>query len=613
MPSVLTKLRVSASQLETAQICLRKWYMGKVLKLPQPFDRNKMLGEVGHEVLERYRQRKELYPEGWTSPTDRFTGLKSSHHITTTEQALLKALVTKAISEGVVVIEPDGQIEREFGKELGTLELIDGINIKLIGFIDYCYGNTIEDHKFIGPNSGKYYGLDKLKSALAMNIYAYAGYREGFLTDPTVWLRYNLFVKDLTSPQVSIKHVEKTKEEIFDFFEDKIRPLFKPMVMAAKNCSSWEQVDNAMCKGHPEVCKKYGGCEYLDICLGKISVQQYRDRFAGDTIQTTKDNQTGVLERLQSGKEIEQTKGESMSKGGFLSKMKQGAASSVAGAVAPKAEEKKTAPVTPAPAPAATVAAAAVERIKAPWAFDGCPMCRVSNTPIWGINKKNEPCNICRMNSNAEKESGVDRPVLEDFEVSVSPEGAVTWMLKGATAVTVAPVEKAPVIKEAISSRGGDEFPPNEELVNDPAELRKPEVTILGAGHEEHPLIDAAGFISERTGKFMLSYSVVQNRSLRTSKKLGDATCIIHISEFLELVGTGLLEVANKQGAGASNFLDIDYYVRRDLIARNAKEIAESLGNSILEASNIVEASMEHVLCAAIERYASWIIGTCKK
>lgn len=612
MPSVMTKLRLSASQLETAQVCLRKWYFSKVLKLPQPFDRNKMIGEVGHEVLEHHRQRTELYPEGWTSPTDRFTGKKSSHHITTTEQALLKALVTKAIAEGVVVIEPDGQIEREFGKALGSIELIEGIDIKLIGFIDYCYGNTIEDHKFIGPNSGKYYGLDKLKSALAMNLYAYAGYREGFLTDPTVWLRYNLFIKDLTAPQVSIKHVEKTKEEIFDFFEDKIRPLFKPMVMAAKNCSSWEQVDNAMCKGHPEVCKKYGGCEYLDICLGKISVQQYRDRFAGDTIQTTKDNQTDVLERLQSGIEIgnQITKENSMAGGGFLSKMKQGAAQSGAGASAPKAEAivKPAAPVTPAPAPAAPV-----ERIKAPWAFDGCPMCRVSNTPIWGINKKNEPCNICKMNSNAEKESGVDRPVLEDFEVSVSPEGAVTWMLKGASAVTVAPVEKEPVVKDAVSSKGGNEFPPAEELVEDPAELKKPEVNILGERDGEHPLIDAAGFISERTGKFMLSYSVVQNRSLRTSKKLGDATCIIHISEFLELVGTGLLEVANKQGAGASNFLDIDYYVRRDLIARNAKEIAESLGNSILEASNIVEASMEHVLCAAIERYASWIVGTCKK
>ena len=122
---------------------------------------------MGHGICENHLLSKTLYPEGWEFPVNRFTGERSENGINRLEQSLVKALITHAIDNGILIRQPDGEVEKEFGDLLGTVDEIEGVKIKMIGFLDYFYENHIDDHKFIGPNSGRYYNKKKLKNAVA--------------------------------------------------------------------------------------------------------------------------------------------------------------------------------------------------------------------------------------------------------------------------------------------------------------------------------------------------------------------------------------------------------------------------------------------------------------
>ncbi len=77
-------LTISASQVESFDMCKRKWWLNKVRKLPEATSTSQIFGTVLHGVIERYlmaddlgRDRKtgnpiELYPEGWQIAVNRF-------------------------------------------------------------------------------------------------------------------------------------------------------------------------------------------------------------------------------------------------------------------------------------------------------------------------------------------------------------------------------------------------------------------------------------------------------------------------------------------------------------------------------------------------------------
>jgi hypothetical protein len=582
-------MRLSASQIDTAQTCLRAWWFSKVAKLKQPFARNLLVGEVGHGVCERYLLNQPLYPAGWEYPVNRFTGEREKHHITTTEQALVKALITKAIAEGVLKVEPDGEVEKEFNP---VVDNVEGEEISLLGFIDYIAGNVIIDHKF--TSAAKYYGVAKLDKALAMNLYAYAGYELGMFTDPTCWIRYNLFIKSTEKPEVLVKLKEKSKEEVYNYYEQHIQSMYKPMVLAKRNCKTWDKVDSAMDKGcAATACMKYGGCPYLDICLGKVTVDEYRARFEVTDLNEKRTKQSAILEGLQNATNTNK-KEKKMS--GFLSQLKNAPEGTEAPTPAPE-------PKAPAPVQKEEVQAPAAEVIKAPWHFEGCPMCARYKFPVKGMNDKGEPCNICVITTNQMKESDPSQPVLDDYDVDVSKEGKVTWTKKGAEeeapVVETAPVKEEPVVREQMDSKGGDTF--DEEEFPEPPEPDaedKPDVPLA---------LDDLKIEQERMG-FTLAYGPVRQRQ-RKSKKLGEANCLVHISELMEMVAPLLLAKANEQGAGKRDFFDLEYFLRRDLIRANVRAIAELVKNSTVECSKMVEASDEQVLAIGLERYANWIYG----
>lgn len=614
MPNTKKAIRLSASQIDTAKTCLRKWYFQSVQKVPRTFDRKMLLGTVTHEVLERYLEEKEMYPKGWTSPTNRFTGRKEPHHITTTEQALVKTLVSKAISENKIRREPDGVVEKEFGKDLGVVAEIEGVKVTLLGFIDYFYGNNIDDHKVTG--APRYYGVTALSRALPMNLYAWAGYVEGWINQPTVWLRYNVFKKDTLKPEIKIAHVEKTQDEINDYYEQHIEPMYKPMVLARKNCDTWEQVDNAMCQGKAEsACNKYGGCEFLDICMGKVTLETFKKRFEETNLEDKKAGQSGILDRLKNGKTTSTSpslgkKEAVMSKGGFLKKMTEEAGGTSPTTAAPASTEKAETPVETGPAP---------------WAFDKCPVCKRNlaegKTTVRGLSPEGEPCNICVMTTDDAKEANPDQAVLADYDVTVGTDGKVTWTAKAGEVVAEAKVVKEePSVSETSSQKGDASFP-QEELLDDdkkeepapdkPPITKAPEASSTASGSLDPN--DKEGFNQDRTGNrgFTIAYAPVRSK-LKKSSKLGEANCVAQITELSELVGIKLLAIVNTQGAAAETWQSVSYFTRRDMINQNALAIAEMVGNSIIDASNFLEASDEHVICSAIERYAILVIGAAK-
>lgn len=632
----------SASQIDTASGCLRQWWLSKVAKAPQPFDPKLLLGDVGHGVCENHLLSKPMYPENWEYSINRWTGQKSERPISPTEQALVKKLVQKAIDEGKLIRHPDQEVEKEFKFPVGEYE---GVKVNLFGFIDHFYGNHVDDHKFC--KSTRWYGPAKLDKATAMNLYAYAGYEEGFITEPTTWLRYNLFVKDPMKPMVKEVSKEKSKEEIYKFYREHIEPMFKPMILAKRNCSKWSEVDSAMDRGKAkQVCEKYGGCPYLDICLGKVSLERYIARFNEESIEDKKKGQQDILNSLlgtnkqtttktvnsveESLSEVtnkqtppQEEKESKMNMLADLAKQRAGGAVPQAKAPAPA-----TTPAAPSPKPEAKAEPPAGSAqgtiVKAPWAFESCPQCKVEGVSTGIFN--GQPCNICVISTNAAKQNDPNQPVLEDFNIDVGTDGIITWKDKVGKAVVEEKVVEEVTAKEVVESKGGDSFeepqpePTQPTPVVDQAPTPKPVEEVKEEPTKKPPLPEAKApetlggdpksFNSERMG-FAIAFYPVNLRG-RKGTKLGASNTIVTPAEVMEFIEADMLAVANASGAAAKEWMDIDVFKRREQIKRNAKAIAEVIGNSILDASSICPGTDEQYLVEAVYRYASMVIGSMK-
>lgn len=636
-------LRLSASQLEQANSCTRAWWFNKVQKLPTVSDNKQIFGDVAHAVCERFLESKDLYPDGWEHPINRFTGEKEKESIAHHEQALVKALISKAIESGVLRREPDTQVEYEFRHNVPN----DEYPIQLLGFIDHLHGNTIEDHKF--TSAPQYYGITKLKQALPMILYAWVMYEQGEFNEPSCWLRYNVFVRKAEAPEVKQVIVELTKEEIYDYFEHYIRPIFKKMI-GVVDVSEWAKVDSAMDNDTAAtVCKKYGGCPFMDICLGKCTMESYKQRFLEDK----KESQKAILESLLSGESDKQEeKGGSSMTGGFLSQLKNGGipapvvekkeAQPVEAPAQPKPVEVKAEPAQPKPVEApAPVAEAPVEA--APWAFEGCPACRAAGNKIKGVKNTGEPCNICVLMAANLREANPNQPVLEDYEIKVDA-GKLTWTKKGEPAAQVqvaeepsvaerletksgntfdapTPVEPVPLPEpvpvEEVKKRGrprklkGDDVPMSllSEKKQNPVTVEDtPEIKPLKEIEKEEPmkLVPAPSQFKD----MILSYAPIR---IKQGAGIKDLTLpIIPIWEILEEVYEEIVEQAHKEGHAVVDAFCIDYFKRRDMISRLGYVIALRYSEHIIEASNVVASSDAHNLCVALEKYATCIIGSMR-
>jgi len=663
------RLNISPSQIDTYLDCPRKWWMSYILGLPEPDRDATTLGDVGHSVVARYLEGFEgenLYPKGWEQARNRWTNEPQGKPLSIGEQSLVKALVHNAIHSGMLTREPDGQVEQEIVIDLPEVP----VRIKM--FLDYRTQHSVVDHKFC--KNTRYYGTEKLSKATAMNLYGLAGMRQGLFAGDDVWLRYNLFIKDPAKLAMKPVEVEKSRDQLEDYYQKTVLPACKGMLHMWERAQAgqvtetgWAQVQGP---DTPSTCDNYGGCQFQQICSGAKSIQQYRESFEKRDVSTG-----GKVADLFGRKEDKQEdKQEEDKMPGFRDKLKMMKEQQAGGA--PAVVETKAVPTetkavpqdndlgvaspgrvsAPAPKKAPTDSSNYVEKVRglglvAPWYLDGCKQC--TNNALPGFNSDlTKPCAICAV---LQKKRGGPKP--DDYTIDIGEAGAILVVDESGEVLLdtgEVPVEaKAEAVRSIQPELTGTETVPEEEEIvvqetpNAPVPEPEPEpveqtVPVTDPVVEEkpkrqrksrakqQPVADEPTALANSGPKeraegaedddedsandpypFTLSYAVVRDREGQDpDAQIGDEGVVVHISQLLEYIQGAILKAANSSGAKAETYHDVNAFTRRDLIAKNAHVIAQSLGHSTLEATCVQSATDQAHICSAIEHLACRVYGS---
>ena len=142
------RITVSPTQLSAADSCLRKWWFTWGKKLPGIEKDYFTFGTVLHGVIERFMSADELgrdratgnpidlYPPGWDSTPKRGGGVNT---VSIMEADLIRRMMDKAISTGIIVRDPNALIEFEARGTLCIVKNDDGseTQVDLFGIIDW--------------------------------------------------------------------------------------------------------------------------------------------------------------------------------------------------------------------------------------------------------------------------------------------------------------------------------------------------------------------------------------------------------------------------------------------------------------------------------------------
>lgn len=294
--------------------CSRKWFLDKVLKVPQPPFAATTLGTILHAIVERYLladdngrdvltgEPVDLYPEGW----DKELKYQS-------DKDLIKALITHAIEEGHLKRRKGRKVEEAmsdgikhwsgFGEQVW--KIVRGASkgssddIFLTGFLDHRYGNVIEDWKTSSdptkwglntdPKSTKYLGYD-------IKMLMYAAWLHAFDPQESYVLRHVYFDKKSTPEEprvipvevtVSVEHVENFTKWMMEAAE---------YIYELKSSNSRATLTK-MHKGEL-ACGKYGGCAYQKICNRQLTIEQHTKLLT----QQKEDTNMSALAKLRANK-----------------------------------------------------------------------------------------------------------------------------------------------------------------------------------------------------------------------------------------------------------------------------------------------------------------------
>lgn len=519
------KLVVSPSAIETADDCMRKWWNLKVNRLAEPAKDFTQLGDVFHEVCERWLEaddtgrnsegkQVDVFPPGWAD------------RLSFGQEAVVRALFKAMVDEGILRRTPGRQIEKSF-----QIEVIP--EASMMGFADVWTPQGIEDHKT--TKNRRYLATrEDLKQNIQMMSYAAAWLVEtaeklGEVPN-NIELRHNQGITDPEDLYVRPTAVQVTMNEVSDFWEQRIVPLVKQMLhwkQSKLSPESWEKVPGPSKKG---ICKKYGGCPFQGICGRTESVDQYRARVRlhNQKFEATLAQENEMSEDLLAK----------------LAARKKARAS--AGVTTTPSEDAKEA------AQAAETAAEEVESVadavstqevlSAPWAQPDCKACSGS-----GISSSGAVCRPCAV--KAEKK-GI---MATDFKLSAT-EGAVE-IRRGDNLIVSIPV--ATKVKAADNTKPSPKKP----------KKTKPEKS------EEPTAPPASQLDSESKSKgrpkkgFTMIYGTL---------KRGRGT-VIDLQQVLQEYGSALAEEWN-----AGSYWALDAFKRREALAHKAEEISASFGPAIV-------------------------------
>ena len=289
---------ISASQLIKFLSCPRQWWFERRAKLPTPnysgsFGQN--FGSALHSVAERYllspsttgAEDPRLYPEGWMDEwKDELTELDGEH---------IKALISKAVEEGLLYHAPDALVEERVGAMVIPADRPGGEHVYLTGFVDWAlpHSNTIRDHKTC--KSFRYaLSREKLSANLQLLVYAFLlGSRWRLAEEDTIRLEHIYYCstpgengEPLVRPTKG-GPAEVTMREARDHWETVVVPAAREMLALDMKQEtyqtpegverSWFDVSAAWGKSW-EACNAYGGCAFLDICGESESIPHYLER-----------------------------------------------------------------------------------------------------------------------------------------------------------------------------------------------------------------------------------------------------------------------------------------------------------------------------------------------
>lgn len=564
-------LMVSASQIETFQLCKRKWWLERVRRLPTGTQAGHFVfGTILHAVCERYlraddqgRDRTtgravDLYPEGWHTHTE--DGV--THTINAEEQRIIRALIEKAIEEGVLVRAPGRAVERKFRR---SLIKTDHAHVEIMGFVDLSYPGGVEDHKT--TKSLRYAKTPKtLRENTQIKIYAMQAILDCIENDIPVperfKLRHNIFVKDPENLLVKQVEVIVSRQEIEEFYLE-VEQAGAEMAKWRAEADQWNDLPDP--DTGERACNAYGGCLFRSICTGKESEQGFEDRM-------------NFADRM--AKQVEQqaqltVKGKKM--GVFADKFKKDM---------PKAEPKAEPVPKPEPEPVGDR-----DFPSPPWVNPDCKACKDNEVP--GFNSTGAPCQVCNVSAS---KRGV--PSSGMFVISVADDN-IAWGLKpeaeekarelgymddggeieiepkapkaGRSATEVAePKPKTEPVFEGEPKKRKPGRPKKELNTTDPEPLHEEDDGPVSI--EDVVRGSTAKTVGRPKKGFVLCCGTVPVNGVNTSGKGG---FVVHrLDQILERLGEEMARVS-----GVESYYDLDVWDRRAKMAKHAGSLCEQFGS----------------------------------
>lgn len=329
----------SISQIETAELCVRKWWLNRVAYVRRPRQQHFIVGDRMHAVAERFHQGDpELFPPGWD------TGL------TDAQRHWLQVRTAEAIQEGVWQIRPGSLIEmpvcmivspdlfderrmplmaevrivyeqdRETGEEIRIIDrptrLLDGSPLPerwdalpyLAAWVDiYDPGSgilpVVIDHK---SAKNRRYAKRKEDIKTSVQMLTYSCYPFATTRCERVEGRYNVILKDMEAKKgvFEVSDLINCKEAADRWLRNVT--MVQMMEMYRNRVVAGEKKDPARAKDFSKVpgavdyrnealikkaCSAFGGCEYRDACHGMCSIEQLTRRLDKQKANPTQTDQ----------------------------------------------------------------------------------------------------------------------------------------------------------------------------------------------------------------------------------------------------------------------------------------------------------------------------------